>query len=327
MSGTTDDEARLWAVRLEAGGMSGDDEAALDQWLAGDDRRQGALLRAQAILSYFERGRALAGGRPAADAPAPVAVVGQETAKDGRLSRRQLLAASLVGGLTMAGGTGLWLSERRPRIETAVGEVRRVALADGSVATVNTASRLVVDMGKESRKIRLDEGEAWFKVAHDPARPFLVEAGEVRVRAVGTAFSVLRDGEGADVLVTEGIVETWLVGREAESRRIDAGTAARVSLASAEIETEAAAPRIERALAWRQGEIAFDGQTLGEAVAQFNRYNQTKLLVSDPKLGREPVVGYFSATDPIAFARAFSPLVGAEVKVAGDTIRIEKNVK
>src|SRR3546814_5104405 len=71
-------------------------------------------------------------------------------------------------------------------------------ISDGSIATVNTASRIAVALEPERRHITLEEGEAWFQVAHDAHRPFVVDVGSVRIRAVGTAFSVRRNPEGVD---------------------------------------------------------------------------------------------------------------------------------
>jgi transmembrane sensor len=324
---SNDDAARLWAIRIDADALSAEDEAALDAWLAGDERRQGALLRAQAILSYFDRGRALAGRAAAAtDAPA-VDPHDDDDAVPSRLSRRHMLGFGLAAGATglAAGLWGLW--PRGQQIETALGEIRSVPLADGSKATINTQSRMAVYMETQRRTVRLDDGEVWFKVAHDPNRPFVVEAGDVRVRAVGTAFAVRREAGGAEVLVTEGIVETWIVGRESEAKRIGAGSMAQVKLAAPEIHATAAAPEIERTLSWRSGELAFDGETLGQAVAQFNRYNDVKLVVDDPALMREPVVGYFSASEPEEFARAFGRLVDAKVVTRDGTIRLDPSVR
>jgi transmembrane sensor len=323
MPATIDDEARLWAVRLDAGTMSPEDEALLEAWLEGDERRQGALLRAQAIDAYFDRSRALGTGSDQAPEPA----FDEERAPGYGLSRRQVIAASFGGAIAATAGGAWFLWPRETLYETALGEVRRVPLSDGSFAAINTSTKLVVSMRKQDRNIKLDEGEAWFKVAHDPARPFVVAAGDVRVRAVGTAFSVRRENNGADVLVTDGVVETWIVGREAQAKRVAAGNRAFVSSVAPTIEPVAAAPQITRALAWREGQIAFDGEPLAQAISEFNRYNETKLVVDDPELAREPVVGYFNATEPQDFAQAFARVIDAHAVDDGKTIRIERNLK
>src|SRR3546814_7113773 len=99
------------------------------------------------------------------------------------------------------GITGLdFLAMPDQQIQTAIGEIRRVPLSDGSLAAVNTQTTLDVTMKPEVRQVALKDGEAWFQVAKDRARPFVVEIGDVRVRAVGTAFAVTRTAAGVDGL-------------------------------------------------------------------------------------------------------------------------------
>jgi len=316
-----DDAAVRWAIRLDMGRPLGPEEqAALDAWLAEDERRGGALLRAEAALAYLDRGRALAGA-PAADEDA-----GEEP-RPPRFGRRFfLVGGGALGGLCAAGLAGILLwprgAERAEEIQTVMGEVRRVPLTDGSFASLNTASKVSVAMGSDSRKVRLERGEAWFQVAHDRQRPFIVEAGDVRVQAVGTEFSVrMREG-GADVLVTEGVVETWVVGRESQRARIAAGGRGFVSDAAPRIEVAQAPEAVDRALAWRVGDIALNGEPLSYAVEEINRYNPRQLVIDDPALGREPLVGYFRTNDPENFARAVASMVGARVTQDGQVIHL-----
>lgn len=315
-----EDAAARWAIRRDAGPLALEAQAELDAWLDEDPRRAGALLRAEGALAFLDRGRALGGeavaepGGDASDAPVP------------HLTRRALLwGGSAIGGAVAAGLGGLlFLRTGTEEIGTGIGEVRRVPLADGSVATINTASRLAVAMAPERRLVRLEQGEAWFQVAHDPARPFVVEAGAVRVQAVGTAFSVrMREG-GADVLVTEGAVETWIEGSAAARVRVAAGSRSFVAAAAQAIAPVAAAEEIDRTLAWRNGELALNGETLDHAVAEINRYNRRRLVVADGALGREPLVGYFRTNEPENFGRAVAGMLGARLVEDGDTLRIER---
>ena len=147
----------------------------------------------------------------------------------------------------------------------------------------------------------------------------MVDVGNVRVRAVGTAFSVRRNPEGIDVLVTEGVVETWIEGNEATRTRIARGERSFVATGTQAIVAVKAADEIERALAWRDGGLALNGEPLSYAVAELNRYNHRKLVVEDPVLARMPIVGYFRTNEPGDFARAVAPLVGARVEMrSGD---------
>ncbi len=306
-----DDGAAHWAIRRDAGPLSPDEQQEFDAWLAADERREGALLRAEAALVYIVRDPALI------DAESGPAAPEEEAQAPARFGRRHFLAGGAAA--VAAGVAGVLLMPSGQEYSTTVGEVRRLPLADGSVATVNTASRIAVALEPERRHITLEEGEAWFQVAHDAHRPFVVDIGSVRVRAVGTAFSVRRNPEGVDVLVTEGVVETWTEGHEATRTRIARGERSFVATGARAVVAVKAADEIERALAWRDGGLAFNGEPLSYAVAELNRYNHRKLVVEDPVLARMPIVGYFRTNEPGDFARAVAPLVGASVETrSGD---------
>lgn len=313
---TMDEVAANWAIRLDANSVDAAAQEELDAWLAGNERNLGALLRAQAALSYLDRGRASASPDVDANVERQHWLVG----------RRGLIAAVTTGvaAATIA-GFGLF-SPRLQDVGTGIGEIRRVALADGSEATINTDSALAVAMRSNNRTVRLDRGEAWFKVAHDKARPFTVEIGALRVRAIGTAFSVRRREAGADVLVTEGVVETWVVGREASKQRIAAGSRGFVSATAGSIEVAQAPQEIDRTLSWRTGELALDGETLNYAVGEINRYNSRQIVIEDVALGREQLVGYFKVNEPENFARAIGSMTGTKVVSDGSNIRIIREV-
>lgn len=288
MTRDMDDDAARWTARMDAGGWSESDEAELQAWLAAHPMHGGALLRAQAAWISTD--------------PA-IAAASEASVPANRFSRRRamaggagLLAASLVGGL-------IWAT-RSMQYETGVGEIRRVPLADGSVAAINTASRIAVRVDDKRRNVDLAAGEAWFQVAKDAQRPFLVNAGRVRVQAVGTAFAVRLRGDGAQVFVTEGVVEAWVEGAEGHRVRIAAGGSAFVSNDAA-IDVATAEPSaVDRSLAWRAGKIDLDGSRLDAAVNEFNRYNQRKLIIVDPALAGEEFDGIFRVDDPEGFALA-----------------------
>ena len=302
------DQAALWATRIDSGSVDPDMDEELKHWLEADPRRRGALLRAQAALSFVERGRALAGVIPK---PPPRSV----WIRRKFLFAGAALAASIAGVVVLLSGSH--------RYGTALGEIRVVPLSDGSFISINTQSAVEVMMRSDSREITLTRGEAWFQVAHDNKRPFIVSVGQIRVRAVGTAFSVRRHGEDADVQVTAGMVETWTVGEEDRRVQVAAGSKAYV----AEYESPkpiAASANIKRSLAWREGQIVLEGETLDDAVAQFNRYNVKKLVIVDPNLAEEKLVGQFRATNPQNFARAVATTLRAHVDETVDQIRLSR---
>lgn len=315
-SARNDDEAARWAIRLDGEPLDDAEQAELDAWLLADDRRRGALLRAEAALAYLDRGRALTEPREAEPSAPPF------------FARRAFLIGGSLGGLAAAAGVvGLLLARSETpmlEIETAIGEVRRVTLRDGSIASVNTDSRIEVAMSGRQRRVTLAAGEAWFQVVPDRSRPFLVDAGDARIQAVGTAFSVRRRDGGSDVLVTEGVVEAWLAGREDRRTRVAAGSRTFIADVPGAIEVVRGSDEIERALAWRTGELALNGESLAYAVAELNRYNRRKLVIADDTLGSEPLVGYFRTDQPENFGRAVATMVGARVEVEGDTIRLSR---
>lgn len=302
------DEAARWTARMDAGGWSARDESELQAWLAAHPMHGGALLQAQAawISTDLKVAQDMVDDMPAAS----------------RVSRRGLvafggglIAASLAGGL-------IWGTSAL-QYATGVGEIRRVPLADGSVAAINTASRIAVRVDATRRNVKLEAGEAWFQVAKDPERPFVVDAGRVRVRAVGTAFAVRLRSEGAQVFVTEGVVEAWVEGAEGHRVRIAAGGKAFVSNDAA-IKVAAAEPSaVDRSLAWRAGKIDLDGNRLDFAVGEFNRYNQRKIIIADPTLAAEEFDGIFRVDDPQGFALAVRDSLEVPVDIGHpDGIRI-----
>lgn len=307
-----DEAAAAWAVRRETRGGDPAFEAELSAWLAEDPRRAGALLRAEAALSLLNRGRALGSAYKARPT--------------GRFRRRELLAGGGLAAVAAGAGGLAVLLPRSEHYATKLGELRKAPLADGSVAAINTDSEIKVAMTPKLRRVVLTKGEAWFQVAKDARRPFVVEAGPVRVRAVGTAFSVRRREDAAQVLVTEGVVETWVEGQEARRIRLGAGVRAELGADQPPQAVEAEA-EITHALAWREGQIALYGQPLAEAAAEFNRYNARKIVIEDPRLARQSVVGQFNANDPEAFARAAATTLGARLVADNSTLLLYPDQK
>lgn len=198
------------------------------------------------------------------------------------------------------------------RYETRLGAVQRVALPDGSVVTLNRESAADVDFSTGERRVRLGSGEAHFDVARDPARPFLVTAGGITVRAVGTAFNVRVAAAAVEVVVSSGQVRVTatehhpaLPGPEpAATPLLEKGD--RVVLARSGGETAPAVTRLDpaqlrAALAWQQERLTFADTPLREVVDQFNRRNVMQVRFGDEELGARLVGGTFAANNVEAF--------------------------
>ncbi len=323
---TISELAARWAVRADAGALSPDEQRELDTWLAADSRHRGAYVRARAQWVDLDRLAALQGPAGGTDGRFPAA----------GLSRRQLLAAG-IAAIGFLGGGLSWLivREGQERYTSGIGEVRRIALEDGSTLLLNTASEVTVRLTKQQRGIRLVRGEALFEVAHDKSRPFIVQANDTAVRAVGTAFAVRLDAAQVDVTVTEGVVEvvdlktmsglgpaTTPVSRF-EVKRVAAHEHAVIARSRAP-EVEPIAPaKADRQLAWREGMVSFDGETLQTAVAEINRHNRRQIVVDDPALAAMPIVGVFRATDLEGFSAAAAAALKARAIPDGDVIRLQ----
>lgn len=314
-----EDEAADWLARLDRHGRTPELVAQFEAWLAGDPRRSGAVLQAQAAWNLLNDQLA-----PLPDfADASAVETASAPGMLGRwMPRRRFLVGSGAVAASVAAAGWFGLRGTGEVYETRTGEIRRIPLADGSLVAINTHSAMRVDLQPDARTIRLASGEAWFQVAKDKARPFTVEVDRVRVRAVGTAFSVRRRDKGADVIVTEGTVEAWVTGAEVEMVRLTAGQRAFVADDAAIVKKNETSSEADRTLAWRAGQIDLAGESLGDAIAEFNRYNDRKIVLADPRLSAEPLFGVFQTDDPEGFAQAVHLGFGVPVSVSKERIAI-----
>ena len=332
------EQAARFAARISSGPLDTEAKRELADWAASDDRHRGALFRALALwqmlgeddaVDPFVWGVIEGSARPDAAVENDKAVgelddiAAEAPPESANGQRRFWMSGALAASLMLVAFTSIyWRGQPSTQtITTALGQVAEVPLADESLIVVNTDSRREVIESADTRSVRLDEGEAWFKVAKDPDRPFLVESGQVRVRALGTAFAVRRRENGADVQVTEGVVEVWTTRNAADRTRIVAGARTFVHDRSGARKLVQDASDVERSLSWRSGWLTFQGSTLADAVEEFNRYNVTKLEVA-PSLAHEKIVGRFHTSRPESFAHVVSLTFDARVYEEGKRIRV-----
>ena len=270
-------------------------------------------------------------GRAPASVPAPSTDPGlRRTGRVAALAGVSVLALAVGVAFRMAASDGppkppLQAAAPAPVqvlvLETAIGELRKVPLADRSLASIDSATRLEVSIDARQRRIGLLKGQAWFQVAKDAQRPFVVSAGAVSVTAVGTAFAVQRQPGGADVVVTEGVVEVRNSGGQPPVR-IAAGQQAYVPEQGGAIAVRRQADAATRQLAWREGMIVLQNDTLARAVAQFNRYNRRQLVIADPALRNKTLVGRYRVDEAEQFASDVQTLLKVPVRVTREQINI-----
>lgn len=321
---TIDHDALFWVTLSSTRELDSAEQAQLGRWLAADIRHQGAYLRASAINRALDQAMVQKTLRPKRErlkvewAGAPWK---QATTRRAFLARGGIAA----GVALVAGAAALPAFSNRLVLTTAKGEFRKVPLADKSVASINSGSRVEVRLTDLARQVSIKKGEAWFEVAKDKSKPFIVDAGEVQVRAVGTAFGVRRYGNGAEILVTEGTVEVWNREGRAQKRLVTAGEHSFVSERAADILVARQPKEVERKLAWREGKLVFNNQTLKDAVADFNRYSLKKIIIVDPRLMNRTLVGQYQIDAPELFAKDVGSFLDVPIVITADKIMIGKS--
>ncbi len=320
---STNDEAAAWAVRLDGAQLSPQEQRELDQWLASSTAHQGALLRARAVWMSLEGGASApaSAGRPTPGAADNAVMPERRRAHGSRAVGGWRAAAAVVLALA-ALLTYRMLEVRGDTYRTGIGEVRRIALEDGSAITLNSDSAATVRFEKAQRTVALQRGEGLFEVSKDKSRPFIVSSGAVAVRAVGTAFAVRALTDEVTVTVTEGVVEVTRP-QEAPSR-VSANQRAEIRPHRDVAVRSQDAQEAGRQLSWRDGILSFSGESLAEAVREVNRYSRRQVEVADPDLAGRPVIGIFRAGDIDAFAQSTAVALGAQARVDGEVIRLVK---
>ena len=230
-----------------------------------------------------------------------------------RVSSWQLgLAASVI-----ALGAFAWLFFSRPTLavySTAVGEQHTVMLADGSSVVLNTDSLMRVEFSRHLRHIELVRGEALFNVSHDPARPFAVHALQGVTTAVGTQFDVEITRSGAAVSVLEGTVTVGGGGTAASVPVVAVSAGSGIGYTPTGAVSDLRPAEVNRIQGWRTQRMVFNDIPLETALAEYNRYTHTPIVLSNPALGLRHINGVFHIGDEAAFLSAMEQ--GLHLKAA-----------
>lgn len=322
MRSDIEDIAATWLVR-QSDGLTADERTQLDAWLDASPKHRTAFWRLEYSWEQAERLVALRAPdtldatiaeAQAAPAPRPLPRA---------LPRWAIGLAATLAVALLAASVIMW---PRPALySTDTGQRQLVSLTDGSRVELNTATRMRASISSEDREAWLDKGEAYFEVAHDPSRPFIVHMGDKTVTVLGTRFSVRRDGDDVRVVVAEGRVR--LSGPknafEAEPMILTRGDVA-LGHGESVLHSRTTPQRVQDQLAWRRGLVVFDQITLSDAAAEFNRYNQAQISVVDPQTANIRIGGSFEATNVDAFVRLLQNAYGLEIMRDGETIEISE---
>jgi transmembrane sensor len=319
--------AAQWIVAREEPGWGEAEQVELNAWLAESDMHRVAFIR----LEHSWREADRIGSLGTSQMPGNLRDGQDERARVWRARRWLPLAAA--ASLVAAVGIG-WHElapfgqDKIPQVASAqygtkVGGHETVGLPDGTKVELNTASTVRTAVNDSGREVWLDQGEAYFEVAHDKSRPFVVHAGNRQITVLGTKFSVRLDGDKVSVFVREGRVRVDDIenARAVRSTTITGGDIA-LTRGSATLVTAKSDERVEDALAWRDGMLSFDQERLSDVAAEFNRYNRQQLIVTDPAAAGIRIGGMFPATKPGDFIRLLRDAYGLKIEETPETIRI-----
>ena len=227
------------------------------------------------------------------------------------------IAAACAGGAALAAaGLFVGLQSGGDTYRTLVGVRSVIHLADGSNVQLDTDSRLRVRLGPHARRLELERGQAFFDVAHDPARPFIVTAGDLQVTAVGTRFDVRRDARAhARVVLVQGQVKVRAVADHGQRAwALTAGQALATDVAPRPSPVED-----DVATSWTTGRLAFHDAALSDVLTETNRYSRQHIhLAPDARLTRLRVDGVFTAGDNASLTQALRDLYGLHAAPAPD---------
>jgi transmembrane sensor len=242
------------------------------------------------------------------------------------LGRRGLaagLAALVLAPLTIYGWRRL-RPDGGQTLRTAIGEQRTVTLSDGSRVSLDANTLVKVAYSPALRLAEVVEGRAHFEVAKDKARPMKVRAGRRTVTALGTAFTVEHEGERVVVTLVEGrvaVTETAAASGVAPPPKELVPQQQLVFAANATPRMHEAVD-VERAMAWREGKLVFDDESLADAAARVNNYSRVKIVVEDAPARALKVSGIFNAGDTSAFVEAVQSYFPVDISTDEATVQI-----
>ena len=315
----TDIETAIeWLVRLQGDSVTEDDWQAFDAWLTASPDNAETY---DAILRFDQR---LQSDARLAERELPTAMAAPAVRSTRRVwiwSAGAAIAATFVAGAVLLPASGL-MGGRETIYTTGVGERRTVALEDGSRIELNAASRLTVRFERNARRVWLGDAQAFFDVAADPTRPFLIEAGDTQVRVVGTQFDVRhRDGAVA-VAVQRGLVEVRRgVDKRATPIRLTVGQ----GLSHRENRDDGAQVDpvvVDEVTGWRQGRLIYRDRPLSEIVAALNRLFPKPVKLADARTGDLRLSGVLIVDEQDAMVARLSQLLPVRTTTTKDSIVI-----
>ncbi|THD77235.1 MAG: DUF4880 domain-containing protein [Phenylobacterium sp.] len=316
------EQAAAWFVRLQGETATGEDWLAFERWLAAAPAHALAYERLESLWVEMD-----------SDAPRLVAALDAAQRPAARAAHpparppRWLwpaIGAPLAAGLAAAVWLGVQPHPQPPAIyQTAPGEVRQLALADGTAVRLNVASRLAVTLSADARRVQMADGEAAFDVAHDAARPFLIQVGDRQVRVVGTEFDLRhRDGE-LRLTVRRGVVELRPADApDAAPARVTLGQ--QLTHRDGETGVQLAAVEADDAFGWTTGQLVYRDRPLSEVAADLSRRFASPIRTADAETGRIRFTGVLVTDNEAAVLRRLEAFSGVRAEHVADGVVLRR---
>ncbi|MFL1416985.1 FecR family protein [Pseudomonas fildesensis] len=280
------DAAAHWCMRLHASDCTGVERQAFEQWHDAHPLHAfeyAAMLEIWDVADHLPR-------------PEPTRVVVPFKPRS-RLRTYAVAAAICLAAAPLAAFTGWeagWLPSSYERFEATNG-LRQVTLGDGSQVELNLGTELVYSNYKDQRRVTLNKGEAFFKVSHDSAHPFIVRAGDGQVRVTGTQFNVWKYDDQVRVMLIEGSVQIS-IDKVHGSAPLTPGMQASYRQGDATPQISSIAAN-DTALAWRQGKLVLDNLALADALPLINRYLSKPVMLADASTGAIRIGGIYNLNE------------------------------
>ena len=302
--------AASWIERRDFANWSDADQAEFDAWISASPAHRIAFLRLEA---GWKRTELLGALRPFKNEHAP--------AYRNMRSIFTKLAASAVVVAAIGAATTAYVFTPQPKIySTGVGGRETLRLSDGTLIDMNTDTRIRLSGARGERTVWLEKGEAYFQVKHDAANPFVVVAGNRRITDLGTEFVVRDDPRRLEVALVEGRARFDNSGRSFTLTPGDVAIATPRSLSL----TKKSEQDLANELGWRRGVLVFRRTTLADAAAEFNRYNNEKIMLADASVAQRTIGGSFTVTDVERFAIIVRDALGLNIQNRDGNIVISR---
>ena len=318
-----------WLLRIQDGSLDSEELAQWLQWYDADPANRAAFEKLQATFESIH-------GLPRSERAALASRLKahQRPRRFSPLFSRAVWATAAALIIALITSALVWQLGGGRSVETSAFKTERamhrdIALPDGSRVRLGAKSRLFVNFTSQTRYLVLEGGEAYFEVAKDKERPFLVQAGEVTIRAVGTEFNVRRVMDQTIVAVTEGVVEVRHSVRPDDRRTRQttsrsASKAIRVA-AGEQVSIDPAAARVsvrqidsEAVLGWQEGRLEFVDEPLGMVVATINRYSHREIVITDKSISDYRFSGTVSREHIDQWLSALSEIFPVDVRRVGN---------